>query len=187
MPSQRPTPNRVLQLEQWLPYRCSVIANVVSLRLARFYHTKFGLSVHSWRMMAVLGCSAPLSAIELARRTAMDQVSVTRALNHLAALDMIIRGTDAKDRRRAAVRLSALGRRTYEAIVPLAHELEEALVAGLTAADRAELDRLTAHVQRNADSLWKDVAGADGRTDADSTRVRAKRGLTTRAPRTHVF
>lgn len=179
----------VLPLEQWLPYRCSVIANVVSLRLARFYHAKFGLTVHAWRMMAVLGRTAPLSAIELARRTAMDQVSVTRALNHLAALGMVIRGTDASDRRRAAVRLNALGRRTYEAIVPLALELETALVAGLTEAERAALDLLTARVQQNADSLWKEVgneAGAQFEAEISPPKSRIKR-RTTRIPRTHVF
>lgn len=144
----------VLQLEKWLPYRCSLIANAVSLRLAHFYHGKFGLTVHAWRMMAALGRQSPMSALDLARLTAMDQVSVTRALNHLSSLGMLVRGTNAKDRRKAVLRLSRKGQNVYRAIVPLALELEATLTTGLTRADLATLDRMFARVEENAKLLW---------------------------------
>jgi DNA-binding MarR family transcriptional regulator len=143
----------VLQLEKWLPYRCSVIVNIVSLRLAQFYHSRFGLTVPAWRMMAALGRTSPLSALELARGAAMDQVSVTRAINQLAALGMVIRGTDPKDGRRVALRLSAKGRAAYEAVVPLAVDLEVKLVAGLTRREIDTLHQLIGRVQKTAAKL----------------------------------
>jgi len=162
----------VLRLEQWLPYRCSFIANIVSLRLAHFYHSKFGLTVAGWRMMAALGCTSPLSAIELARGAAMDPVSVTRAIDQLAVLGMVTRRTDAKDRRRVALRLSERGRAAYEEIVPLAIQLETALVTGFSRTDLDSLDRLLSQIQKNAAKLEGLGTGAD----LETTRVRLGRG-----------
>jgi hypothetical protein len=64
-----------LDLERWLPYQGSVVSNRVSACLASMYRERFGLTVPGWRVMAVLARYQPLSAKELAHRTAMDQVS----------------------------------------------------------------------------------------------------------------
>ena len=143
----------VLELETWLPYQCSVIVNLVSAQLAQLYEGRFGMTSHGWRMMAVLGRAAPLSAIELARMTAMDQVSVTRAISHLVDLGLVVRRTDAKDRRKVALRLSAKGRKAYETIVPRALELEENLLDGLTNAEVENVRRLMGHLFGNAVKL----------------------------------
>jgi DNA-binding MarR family transcriptional regulator len=125
----------------WLPHQFSFIANRVSMMLARMYSERFGISVVGWRMIAVLGRHAPLSAKELADRTAMDQVSVTRALAQLLALGLVSRGTDPEDRRKAVLRLTRQGNAAYDEVVPLAHAIGEALTEKLDAADRKVLRR----------------------------------------------
>ena len=50
------------------------------MTIARVYEQRFDLSVTEWRVMAVLGALDGLSAREVAERTAMDKVAVSRAL-----------------------------------------------------------------------------------------------------------
>ena len=73
-----------LQLENFLPYRLSVLTNLVSSAIAGAYRERFGLSIPEWRVVAVLANSPDLSAAEVAQRTAMDKVAVSRARSRLA-------------------------------------------------------------------------------------------------------
>ena len=79
-------PHAQLDLEHFLPYRLSVLSNRISSAIAREYSQRFALSVTEWRVMAVLGHAPNLSAGEVARRTAMDKVAVSRAVARLNIL-----------------------------------------------------------------------------------------------------
>ena len=63
------TRNTALVLDNFLPYRLSVLSNVLSQSIAREYDKRFGLSITEWRVMAVLGCTTNISAREVAERT----------------------------------------------------------------------------------------------------------------------
>ncbi len=131
-----------LDLDCFLPYRLSVLANRVSEGLARLYAERFGLSIAEWRAMAVLGMGTPLSAREVAARTAMDKVRVSRALARLTAKGLVSRGSDAADRRRSVLRLSEAGHAVYGEIVPLALDYERRLLRRLSPEERQALDAL---------------------------------------------
>ena len=73
----------VLELDRFLPYRLSVLSNRISQDIARLYAERFALSVTEWRVIAVLGRYPDLSANEVAERTAMDKVAVSRAVASL--------------------------------------------------------------------------------------------------------
>lgn len=133
---------RPLVLDAFLPYRLSVLANRASAALARLYADRFGIGIPEWRAMAVLGMGEPLSAGQVAERTAMDKVRVSRALAALAAKGLVERAADAADRRRAVLRLSPAGAAVHGEIVPLALAYERRLLAGLSPEERRELDRL---------------------------------------------
>ena len=135
------TDNDVLALERFLPYRLSVLANTVSRALARQYQTRFGLSVPQWRVMAVLGRFPDLSANEVAEKTAMDKVQVSRAVAGLLENGRLERRLAADDRRRSVLRLSPRGREVYDRIVPLAREYEQRLYGALDADSLPVLDR----------------------------------------------
>lgn len=131
-----------LRLERFLPYRLSVLANRTSGALARVYAERFSLSVPQWRVMAVLAETPELSASQVAERTAMDKVMVSRAVTGLLRSRRVRRTTDRGDRRRSVLRLSERGLAVYREIVPLARAYEARLLAALAPADRAALNRL---------------------------------------------
>ena len=133
---------RKLQLEEFLPYRLSVLSNVVSSAIAATYSSRFGLSIPEWRTLAVLAVSPDLSAAQVAERTAMDKVAVSRAVSSLLRARRIERRFASADRRRSMLRLSADGKSVYERVVPLAVAYEQQLLAPLSAADRRALDRM---------------------------------------------
>ncbi|HSR64544.1 MAG TPA: MarR family winged helix-turn-helix transcriptional regulator [Xanthomonadaceae bacterium] len=131
-----------LELEQFLPYRLSVLSNRVSGAIARVYSERFALGVTEWRVMAVLGRYPDLSAGEVAQRTAMDKVAVSRAVASLLEAGRLERETHGDDRRRSVLRLSAAGQAIYREVAPLALDFEQRLLAGMVAAERAALFRL---------------------------------------------
>jgi DNA-binding MarR family transcriptional regulator len=142
-----------LDLDHFLPYRLSVLSNKVSDAIARHYSDRFGLSILEWRVMAVLGQTPGLSAREVARRTAMDKVQVSRAVAALVSSRHVQRDGDETDGRVTRLSLTAKGRAVYDEIVPLALHLEAVFLAALTPTERATLDGLMQKLSRQADSL----------------------------------
>src|SRR5580704_13007812 len=102
-------PELRLDLDHFLPYRLSVLSNRVSSAIARQYSGRFDLNVPEWRTMAVLGGTPGLSAREVAARTAMDKVQVSRAVASLMRARRVARGGDASDGRVFRLSLTAKG------------------------------------------------------------------------------
>lgn len=152
-------PNREhLDLEHFVPYRLSILSNTVSGAIARLYAEEFDMTIPEWRIMAILGMAAPLSANEVAEKTRMDKVQVSRAVARLLEAGRIEREVDKADRRRSVLRLSPKGKRDHNRIAPLALASEERLLAGLSATELRQLEALLTRLQTAADA----VAAADG-------------------------
>lgn len=132
----------MLELENFLPYRLSVLSNTISQAIAREYAERHDLSVTEWRVIAVLGRYAGISASEVADRTAMDKVAVSRAVNRLVDAGRVVRELHEDDRRRSVLRLSTAGRRVYEQIAPRALAYERSLIERLDADERRVLARI---------------------------------------------
>ena len=130
-----------LELDRFLPYRLSVLSNIVSTAISGAYEKRFGLTIPEWRVMAVLAMTPDLSAAEVAQRTAMDKVAVSRAVASLLRERRIVRQTAHADRRRSHLRLSAAGLKVYAQVVPVALDYERDLLAPLTRKDREVVDR----------------------------------------------
>ena len=138
------TDHAPLELERFLPYRLSILSNRVSQAIARTYQDRFDLSMTEWRVMAVLARydGDGLSAREVASRTEMDKVAVSRALTRLVAAKRVARKTHAGDKRRSVLRLSAAGWKVHDAIAPLARAQERTMLAELTSEEHRALERI---------------------------------------------
>ena len=148
-----PRVSQALDLENFLPYRLSILAQVVSEALHALYADRFRLTVTQWRVLAALGRFAPLTASEVGQRIVMDKVAVSRAVTALLRRGLVERVTDRADRRRASLRLSARGKALHARIVPIALDYEKRLVATLDAADRRRFDALTDRLLERARAL----------------------------------
>jgi DNA-binding MarR family transcriptional regulator len=151
-------PDPGLQLEHFLPYRLSVLANTISGSLAGAYARRFELRIPEWRVLAVLGNYPGSSARQVAERTAMDKVAVSRAIASLIDRGRVERRTDPADRRRSVLSLTSRGQRLLARIAPLARQYEQRLVSQLCPEDQATLDRLLATLLARA----RELPGDDG-------------------------
>jgi DNA-binding MarR family transcriptional regulator len=124
--------SKELILEDFLPYRLSILSNTVSSTIARAYDRRFGLSIPEWRVIAVLGRFPGLSAVEVAERTLMDKVAVSRAVSKLIKSGRIDRQFADADRRRSILNLSEAGRKVHDEVAPLALQFEQDLLHGLS-------------------------------------------------------
>ncbi len=97
--------------------------------------------------MAVLGEENGLSAGQVAKRTAMDKVAVSRAVGKLLDAGRIVRYFSEQDRRRSILSLSDSGHDIYSQIVPIALEYEKKLMKQLTEEEHNLLDSLIEKLQ----------------------------------------
>ena len=133
-----------LELERFLPYRLSILSNRVSQAIAREYTERFSLSMTEWRVMAVLARfnGEGMSAREVAERTAMDKVAVSRALARLTSAGRVSRATHGGDKRRSVLRLTAKGWKIHDTVAPRARAHERELLAHLTADEKRVLAQI---------------------------------------------
>ncbi len=141
-PEPETAQHAVLELQNFLPYRLSVLSNRISSAISREYSQRFGLGVTEWRVMAVLGRNRGLSANQVAQHTAMDKVAVSRAVASLITAGRLLREFDNNDRRRSVLRLSEAGYAVYDEVAPLALAFEKHVLDGMPSDERDLLFRL---------------------------------------------
>lgn len=139
---RKPTPGELLVLEDFLPYRLSILSNRVSRAIAKRYAKTFDLTIPEWRIIAVLGRRPGLTAKEVAEATEMDKVAVSRAVARLVAARRVAARADREDARRQMLALTPQGESVHARIAPIALASERRLLSALDAHERAQLDVL---------------------------------------------
>jgi len=144
----------MLELEKFLPYRLSVLANRISRGIARTYQVRFNLGVTEWRVIAIVGRYPGITATEVAERAAMDKVAVSRAVARLLEDGRLERRDSRHDRRAKRLYLSDEGQAIHDAIVPAARAFERDLLDALEPGERRRfeqsLERLAEAAERHA-------------------------------------
>lgn len=143
-----------LSLEDFLPYRLSRLATRVSKALAGVYSERFSLSIAQWRVLATLQAEPGLTGRDVASRSALDKVAVSRAVAALAQRGLLERRPMSEDGRSSRLQLSRRGAGLFRRIAPLALEWEDELLAPLSRREREQflslLGRLEANVSETA-------------------------------------
>jgi DNA-binding MarR family transcriptional regulator len=175
----KPPDPHAIDLERFLPYRLSVLSNLVSNTIADAYQRRFDLTIPEWRVIAVLSRHPGLSAAEVAELTRMDAVAVSRAVARLLRAGRLLRAVSPLDRRRSVLRVSRTGTAVYRAVAPLALGYERELLATLDDRERAvlarALDSLTERAQSLAGSLKVPTARTGGEISDARSGTRRRR------------
>ncbi|MGI9395503.1 MAG: MarR family winged helix-turn-helix transcriptional regulator, partial [Boseongicola sp.] len=96
-------------LEDFLPYQLSVLAENTSRAFEKEYRARFGIGVAEWRVVAHLSQSASVSVRDIQKRVAMEKSRVSRAAARLEKSGYVARQPDLKDRRLIALALTEKG------------------------------------------------------------------------------
>ncbi len=136
----------MLRLAEFLPYRLSVVSNAISDRVARVYKARFGLKIPEWRVVAVVAERGAITQAGLCEATAMDKMTVSRAVAGLSAR-ALLQVSGGADRRTRMLALTAEGQRLYDEIAPLALAIEAEVLSGFSDAERDSLMRFLARLE----------------------------------------
>jgi len=148
MPKRKP-----LILEDFLPYRISLLSNTISGAIARTYQDKFGMSMAEWRIMCILAEYPGISADAVCQRTRIEKSVVSRAVARLLKRKLLNRSFAKSDKRRSCLHLSATGLGVYDEVMPIAKSYEKKLIKRLTKQERQNLSRLLTKLQEVAAAI----------------------------------
>ena len=132
--------NRVAGRPTWLLSR----ANARSQALLADAFAAEGVRGYHFRVLAALDQYGPTSQADLGRRTGIDKSDVVATLDDLVSMGLARREPDPADRRRNVVTLTGPGAAALERLDGVLDEVERAVLAPLTAAERETFVRLLA-------------------------------------------
>lgn len=134
------------ELETYLPYRITRISDLLTVRLARQYRKRFGISVSEWRVLVNLGYAENVSIREIERPVSLEKSKVSRTVTKLEAKGLLTKAVDRGDRRLLKLTLTPEGRAMLRELTTLAAGFQAELEAELGphyAPLVAALDRIT--------------------------------------------
>lgn len=139
------SPDRVKERPTWLISRA--YARSSALLTTGFEAQGDGLRSYHYRLLAALEQWGPASQADLGRDTGIDRSDVTAALAELESRRLVQRKVDPSHKRRNIVTLTAQGASALLKLDAVLDEIQDAVLAPLTAAQRRQfinlLSRLT--------------------------------------------
>jgi DNA-binding MarR family transcriptional regulator len=108
-----------------------------------------GMPASRFALLRLLGIDevGEVGILELARRLGVNAAAVTRQVQELEGDGLVTRRSDARDKRRSLIRLTAKGTRLFARLHERAHEFEESLVAELGTERLADAARALTHIR----------------------------------------
>jgi DNA-binding MarR family transcriptional regulator len=119
-----------------------------------------GLSVPMWRALSALQDKDGQTIGQLADLTVLDRSSLGRLLEDMAAQGLVERQNPPDDRRAVLIRLSAAGKRRFEAALPVMLEHYRRLLRGISDDEFRTLMRLLRRMKANA-RMMSDVGSLE--------------------------
>lgn len=128
------------KLEDFIPYKLSVVANRVSQSIGRLFETRFNIQIPEWRIIMALYAYGDLVFYEVVDRTSMDKARVSRAQRRLVDLGLVQTYGDPDDGRKVILSLTPAGVKICENILPEAAKREAWFLAVLDEQEHRQLD-----------------------------------------------
>jgi MarR family transcriptional regulator, lower aerobic nicotinate degradation pathway regulator len=128
-------PARLRALPSWLINQAALPAN----RLVTEGLASADMRRHHYSLLATLDQFGPASQADLSRRTTIDRSDMVATVNELAEQGLVERAPDPTDRRRNVVTITARGRRQLRKLDRLLAEVQDELLAPLSAEERTQL------------------------------------------------
>jgi DNA-binding MarR family transcriptional regulator len=138
------TPDRVKDRPTWLISRA--YARSSALLANGFEAHGDGLRSYHYRLLAALDQWGPASQADLGRDTGIDRSDVTSALTELESRRFIRRRVDPDHKRRNIVTLTPRGREALLRLDAVLDDIQDAVLAPLTAAQRHQLLKLLVRI-----------------------------------------
>ncbi len=141
------------RLEDFIPYKLSVVANRVSQSIGRLFESRFNIQMTEWRIIMALYAYGDLVFNEVVERTSMDKARVSRAQRRLVDLGLIRTYGDPADRRKVILSLVPEGAHICETLLPEAVQREAWFLAVLDEHEHQQLDVILDKLMKRSQEL----------------------------------
>jgi DNA-binding MarR family transcriptional regulator len=119
-PNMSKTAHSHITLDDFWPYQAVVLADQISRHTLGIVKEEADLNLSQWRVLAAIAEAPGRTAAEVTAITPMDKTIVSRAVSSLITLGLATKISDAVDKRRSSLSVTAKGQDIYERI---AHRL----------------------------------------------------------------
>lgn len=151
-----------LKLDEFLPYRLNICANLVSQALSRIYAERYQIGVPEWRVLVTLGEFDMMTAKAIGHHSHMHKTKVSRAVAMLERRKLVARRVNRADLREAFLSLTPAGRDIYNELAPMALDFARQLMEVVDPADRAALDRALRKLTQRSAAITATLANGGG-------------------------
>jgi DNA-binding MarR family transcriptional regulator len=157
-PAQSGYADAPLKLEEFLPYRLNVCANLVSQALSRIFAERYKIGVPEWCVLVTLGQFGMMTAKAVGMHSHMHKTKVSRAVAMIESRKLVVRHTNRADLREAFLSLTPTGRDIYNELAPISLDFARLLMETVEPADRAVLHRALDKLTKRSAQLADDIA-----------------------------
>jgi DNA-binding MarR family transcriptional regulator len=134
-------------------FRLHTLAKLTDRVSQAAYLADAGLPIGEGRCLSAIGAFRPLSVNDLAAAANLDKAQASRAAQSLVAQGLVRKQASETDGRGVVLTLTAKGARVWRRVMDLVERRNAEITACLSAAERAQfdrlLDRLVEHARRN--------------------------------------
>lgn len=127
-----------IALERFIPYLLFRVSRQLNAHL-RGEMRAAGVTIHRWRILAVLAARDGRSLSDIAAVTVMEQSVASRVVDQMRRDGLVRREAGDHDRRVGRIFLAPRGRRLFERIFPVARLHQRRATAGLTRVEERTL------------------------------------------------
>lgn len=151
----------MMQIETFFPYRLAVVAEALSRHLITVYGRKYGVSREEWRMLFLLADALTLDSLELAQRSSLDKVQVSRAAARLERKGMITRSILDADKRLRNYTITPKGQSIFQRAFGEVNARTEEILQTMSVGDRDALERGISALDQAIGEVVQSVKGKD--------------------------
>ncbi|MDQ7776850.1 MAG: MarR family transcriptional regulator [Paracoccus aminovorans] len=130
-----------MRIETFLPYRLAVVAEALSRQLGAVYAREHGLTREEWRLLFLIEDAGRIDLLQLAGRTSLDKVQVSRAASRLEDKGLILRGVPDGDRRLREYAITEAGQALFRRAFAEVEAKANTIFMAMQLDDREALER----------------------------------------------
>ncbi|MEM8908717.1 MAG: MarR family transcriptional regulator [Bacteroidota bacterium] len=112
-------------------------------------HDELDITIDQWLVLKTLADEPGISQKEMAKAVFKDNASIARMIELLVKKKYLIRSFHREDRRRYQLKMTALGKTTYEQLIPIVHANRTTALAGISNEEVALLSSLLQRITDN--------------------------------------
>lgn len=138
---RRKTREAPIDFDRHLPAQLMLLGGTIGRHALLEGARKLDLDLREWRVIQVVGTQGRSTINDVADRIAMDRGGTSRSIARLETRGILKRASNAEDRRRSLVDLTAKGWTLHDQIVRFVRNYRERLLRRISPKDREHLQR----------------------------------------------